>query len=256
MGYALQVGTLLLLTLTLSPTSRASLWDDETLAVEAKGLPGLGSILTGRYPRNPPLCDEMRLSRAAAQIKAQPNNLAAHDVAGVACDRLGQGDEAIAWMEQKNLLLAAMVKSGARAPEDLRHHFYRCLANMGTFWVHGWARAGGDRSRIDEVRTARDFINKAIALYPHLPYEREHYQLKMLERIIAAPQYTPGRLPPLLDLDDPANRSAAAVQALAGLIVLGDEQNNLDLLNTLAQLLERDDPRSSLALMARLRATR
>ena len=136
--YALLVVTFL----TASPTSRASLWDDETLAAEANGLPDLVRIITGRFERNPPLYYEMRLSRAAGRIKAEPNDLVAYDVAGVACDRLGRGDEAIAWMEQKNLQMAAMVVSGARKSEDLRDHYYRCLANIGTFWVHRWARGG------------------------------------------------------------------------------------------------------------------
>ena len=115
MRYALLAVTFL----TLSPTSRASLWDDETLAADAKGLPDLVRIITGRFERNPPLYYEMRLSRAAAQIKAQPDNLAAYDVAGVACDQLGRGDEAIAWMEQKNLQMATMVRirgQDARGP--------------------------------------------------------------------------------------------------------------------------------------------
>ena len=75
----------------------------------------------------------------------------------------------------------------------------------------------------------------------------------MLERIIALPEYTSGRLPPLLDFDDPTNRTVAAVRALAGLIVLGNEWESVDLFNTLAQALEHDDPRSPVALMARLR---
>ncbi len=244
---------LAVMVLTLSPTSRASLWDDETLAADANGLPDLVRVITGRFERNPPLYYEMRLSRAAAQIKAQPNDLAAYDVAGVACDRLGRGDEAIAWMERKNLQMELMVRTGARTHEDLVDHDYRCLANIGTFWVHRWARAGAVRARIDEVRTAHDLIAKAIALCPHLAFERERYQLRTLERIIAPPEYTSGRLPPLLDFNDPTNRNLAAVRALAGLIVLGNEPESVDLFNTLAQALEHDDPQSPVALMARLR---
>ena len=40
---------------------------------------------------------------------------------------------------------------------------------------------------------------------------------------------------------------------MAGLIVLGNEQESVDLFNSLAQVLEHDDPRSSVALLARLR---
>jgi hypothetical protein len=247
--YALPVVTLLI----LLPTSRASLWEDETLAARAKGLPDLVRIVTGRFERNPPLYYEMRLARATARIQAVPSDLAAYDVAGVACDQLNRDDEAIAWMERKNLQLESMVVTKARTPEDLRDHFYRCLANIGTFWAHRWARAGGDPARIDEVKMARDFIAKAIALYPELHFERDRYQVRMLERLIALPRYQSGRLPPLLDFDDPTNRTAAAVRALAELIVLGNEAESVDLFNTLAQALEHEEPPRSAALLARLR---
>jgi hypothetical protein len=244
---------LVVMVLTLSPSLRASLWDDETLAADAQGLPDIVRIVTGRFERDPPLYYEMRLSRAAAQIKAQPNNLAAYDIAGVACDRLGRGDEAIAWMELKNLQQELMVRSGTRTAEDLRDHEHRCLANIGTFWFHRWARAGADRSRREQVTTALEMIAKAIALYPHTHFDRERYQLRMLERIVSAPEYTSGRLPPLLDFTNPTNRSVAAVRALAALIVLGNEQESVDLYNTLAQALDHVDPRSSVADLARLR---
>src|SRR5262245_54257239 len=79
----------------------ACLWDRDTLAAEARGIPDIIQVITGRFERNPPLYYEMRLKRATARIADHPDDLEAYDDAGVACDRLGLGDEAIGWMEKK-----------------------------------------------------------------------------------------------------------------------------------------------------------
>src|ERR1700712_637402 len=83
----------------------ACLWDRDTPADEAKGLPEVVAVLTGRFERNPPLYYRMRLDRVAKSLEAHPDDLAAYDDAGVACDRLGLGDEAVSWMEKKKARL-------------------------------------------------------------------------------------------------------------------------------------------------------
>ena len=248
---ALAVAALLLLARPLG----ACLWDEDTLAAEAQGkIADVVHIIAGRFERNPPLYYEMRLKRSAARIAADPDDLPAYDDAGVACDRLGRGDEAIAWMEKKVKRLDAAKPAEGKAPE-LDEHRYRYLANVGTFWVHRWARSGADRSKIDEVKTARDFIAKAIALNPDAHFGREVYQLKALDWIINPVHHGQvGILSGFLDPADPANSTDATVVGLSGLISLGNGWESVDVFNTLAQALHRDGERSSVAMLAVLRA--
>ena len=55
---------------------------------------------------------------STAHLQSHPEDLAAYDDAGVACDRLGRGDEAIAWMEKKR---AQLEKLDASRPEVKEH---------------------------------------------------------------------------------------------------------------------------------------
>src|SRR6478609_1222523 len=158
----------------------ACLWDRDTPYDEAKGMPEVIAAITGRFERNPPLYYEMRLGRVADHLRSHPDDLEAYDDAGVACDRLGRGDEAIAWMEKKREQLE---KLDASRPE-VKEQRYRYHANLGTFLVHRWARHGADRARIDEVKAARDEIARALAINPNAHFGREKYQLKALEWII------------------------------------------------------------------------
>jgi len=157
------IGLLLLPGLAL-----ACLWDMDTLANEAKGLPDVVQIITGRFERNPPLYYEMRLKRVTAELAKNPTLLADYDDAGVACDRLSRDDEAIAWMQKKRLILQQADPKSAEAKE----HWYHYYANIGTFRVHRWFRAGADRKRIAEVQQARDEIAKAIEINPNAHFGR------------------------------------------------------------------------------------
>lgn len=248
---ALAVATLLLLARPLG----ACLWDEDTLAAEAQGkIADVVHIIAGRFERNPPLYYEIRLKRSAERIAANPDDLPAYDDAGVACDRLGRGDEAIAWMEKKAKRLDS-AKPVEGKPHELDEHRYRYLANVGTFWVHRWARNGADRSKIDEVKTARDFIAKAIALNPDAHFGREVYQLKALDWIINPVHHGASfLLSGFLDPADPANSTDATIRGLSGLVALGNGWESVDIFNTLCQALARDGQRTSVATLAALRA--
>lgn len=169
----------------LMATSGANgcLWDRNTLGHEARGQDEAINAIIGWFDRNPPLFYEMRIKIAAAAIEKNADDLGAYDDAGVACDRLGRGDEALKWMERK---LVRLERMNVDDP-TVRDHRYRYLANTGTFWVHRWARNGADRTKLAEVEKARDFIAAAIALNPQAHFGREKYQLKFLEWIITPP---------------------------------------------------------------------
>src|SRR5688500_1406183 len=89
----------------LAALASACLWDRDTLGMEVKNFPGLAQVITGRFERNPPLYYEMRLARVTKEIARTPEKLELYDDAGVACDRLGRSDEAIAWMKRKREIL-------------------------------------------------------------------------------------------------------------------------------------------------------
>jgi tetratricopeptide (TPR) repeat protein len=188
-----------------------------------------------------------------------PDHLEAYDDAGVACDRLGRGDEAIEWMEKKRKQLDT---ADANDPK-IRDHRYRYLANIGTFWAHRWFRAGADRSKISEMETARDYIKKAIELNPNAHFGREKYQLMVMEWVISGPKVEQKGvfdLPDFLGLNfshGPTKQYTQtelddAIQGLSGLIVLGDAWNSVDVFLALALALDRRE-KSGPAYLAYLR---
>lgn len=237
--------TALALLLGLPLSVVACLWDRDTPSDEAKGMPEVVAVLTGRFERNPPLFYEMRLTRVMDHLQSHPDDLAAYDDAGVACDRLGRGDQAISWMEKKR---AQLEKRDATLPE-VKEHRYRYHANLGTFLVHRWARKGADRAKIDEVMAARDQIAKALEINPNAHFGREKYQLRALEWIVDPPKIEGSQdLPNLLGWDfwdiyaehTEPKEADAAVRGLAGLIVLGNAWESVDIFHALNIALQRD----------------
>src|SRR4051812_35143963 len=116
-----------LVLLLLARPAAACLWDRDTLDVEAKGLPDMVRVVTGRFERNPPLYYEMRLRRVTTELAAHPERLTLYDDAGVACDRLHRNDEAVRWMAKKRAAMAEFPTS--------RDDRYRYHANLGTFLI-------------------------------------------------------------------------------------------------------------------------
>jgi hypothetical protein len=229
------------LLLGLPLTVAACLWDSDTPESEARGMPEVVSVIAGRFARNPPLFYEMRLSRVSARLRDHPDELAAYDDAGVACDRLGRGDEAVAWMAKKREQLELRDRSRAAVLEQ----WYRYHANLGTFLAHRWARTGSDRAKLDEVKAARGEIARAIEINPDAHFGRESYQLRALDWIIHPPAVIPGQeFPTLLGAgrSSPMGPKEAdkAVRGLAGLVVLGNAWESVDVFNALAVALHYD----------------
>ncbi|AGA28477.1 hypothetical protein [Singulisphaera acidiphila] len=236
--------TALALLLGIPLSVGACLWDRDTPADEAKGMPEVVAVLTGRFERNPPRFYEMRLARVTAQLESHPEDLAGYDDAGVACDRLGRGDEAISWMEKKRAILE---KHEDSLPE-VKEQRYRYHANLGTFLVHRWVRQGADRSKIDEVKAARDEIAKALEINPNAHFGREKYQLQAIQWIIDPPRAAGLQdLPNILGwsmgmIQEQPNAQQAddAVRGLAGLIVLGNAWESVDIFHALNAALQND----------------
>lgn len=241
----------------------ACLWDHDTLEAEAKGIPDTIRVITGRFERNPDLYYEMRLARVTKELQSTPEKLELYDDAGVACDRLHRGDEAIAWMHKKNMQMTKL--RGIADAGVFREHRYRYRANLGTFVAHRWLRSGADRKKISEMKRARDLIAGAIKLNPNAHFGREKYQLKVIEWIINPPQWNAGvDFPDFLGfskhldiLHDNENRLQTlkqedVIEGLDGLITLGDAWQSVDVFYALklALMLKGD---SSAALLAQYR---
>ena len=146
---------LLLVVLTLvALTTRGALScindrDSDTLAAEGKQLPDVVRVISGRFERNPPLYFQMRIARVQKELQLYPERLPLYDDIAVAFDRLGRGDEAIAWMNRKKaqlakLQLASSTRLNAKSP-ILKEATYRYFANDGTFATVESAPAIGER---------------------------------------------------------------------------------------------------------------
>jgi hypothetical protein len=256
----------------LGGPAAACLNDRDTSSQTVRRLPAVVDVIAGRFARNIPLYYEMRLDRVASEIGSDPAALDLYDDAAVAADRLGRYDEAIGWMERKRARLEALPGHGA----DLKEAWYRYHANVGTHWVHRWIKRGADRSRLDELRTARDHIAKAIEIKPNAHFGREKFQLQAIEWLIRGPELIPEpitthppsrQLPLFIDTrwtgsldpestaegpDEVVVSPVEAVEGLCGLIVLGNAWESVDAFLALAAALE-DLGEPGLALMARLR---
>lgn len=250
-GRLIQIALAIVLCVAASTPCSACLWDDDTLRTEAKGLPGIAEILTGRIERNPPLYYEMRLERNTALLATDPDNLDAYDNAAVSADRLGRGDEAIEWMAKKRAALD-------RSPNP--EHEYRYLANLGTFHAHRWIRSGADREDMADLETARDLIAQAIELNPDAHFGREKYQLLAIRWILEAPDLSEIYSYPTflsmpdseIDIERRANANAA-IEGLSGLVVLGNAWESVDVMRAMTSALTYGD-QHNLAKLAELRA--
>lgn len=236
---------LVYLLLMLSSPANACEWDSDTLKQEAGQVPQVVDVITGRFPRNPNLYYEMRLDRVREILAAHPDRLELYDDAGVACDRLNRGKEAIAWMRRKRIYLQRSSQSPSTHDQWYRYH-----ANLGTFLVHDWFRQGADRHSIEQVRRARNEIAEAIHLNPNAHFGREKYQLMAMDWIINP------RSRSFADFLDARGESnyAATIRGLTGLIVMGNAWRSVDIFEALATtLINRME--NSLGYLALLRAS-
>ncbi|MFO0950427.1 MAG: hypothetical protein U0835_04610 [Isosphaeraceae bacterium] len=245
-----------------SGAARACLWDSDTLAAEVRGRLDVLRVITGRFERNPPLYYSLRLERVSARIASDPDDLEAYDDAGVACDRLGKGDEALDWMRRKAERLdaiekAAQEKADPKLAARAKEHRYRLLANRGTFLVHRWLRSGADRSKIDEVKAARDDIAAALAINPDAHFGREAVQLRILEWIADPPAEktdASGHRTTFLETQGRRLKHPGEdVKGLTGLVALGNAWESVDVFNALARALAEEGQRTSLVRMAQWR---
>jgi hypothetical protein len=159
--------------------AHACLNDRDTLADEAQRFPNAVQVITGRFPRNPPLYYTMRIARESADLKAHPNTLGEYDDVAVGLDHLGRDDEALAVMARK-LARMKSLKTPGNADNSGDTPWYRYDANTGTFLAHRTIRHPGKYPASD-LQRGRDLIAEAIRVNPHAHFGREKVQLAVMD---------------------------------------------------------------------------
>lgn len=220
------------------------MWDQDTLAEEAKGHGDLLSTIIGRFERNPDLYYSMRQARAESQLRKEPARLGLYDDAAVAAARLDRLDGAIRLIERKRAWMKEHPKSAT--PDD----WYRYYANAGTFHAHAWLHDGADPSRVQRLKRGRDLVAKAISLNKAAHFGREKYQLALIDWILSKPKTDEESFGKYLGKREMHGREA--IKGLAGLVRLGAAWESVDVFDALKYCLSLDR-QASLAQLANLR---
>lgn len=194
----------------------ACAWDYDTLRDEHRGLPGVHELLVGRYERRSVAFYRDRVARMEKHLAAQPDDQGAIDNYAVALFRIGQPEQAIAVMEDKE----------RRFPNQ-----YTTASNLATFHM-----LRGDHA------LAVPLLEKALRINPNAHFGREEYQLQLARFLV---DETARKAKPLMDFtgfdpregeDDfkheiefgsgPATaEEAKARQAIIGMIRFGTDQS-------------------------------
>ncbi|HEY1122046.1 MAG TPA: hypothetical protein VGE67_10615 [Haloferula sp.] len=232
------------------------IWDRDTWREEAKGRIDTLKAITGWFDRYPPRYYEMRLERVTKELEADPKKLDLYDDAGVASNRLGRYDEAIAWMAKKKAVLDTIQETSANMDR------YRYHANLGSFLGNRWAtRPAAERNTdLSDLKEATEHIVEAISLNPEAHFGREKYQLKLFEWLLKPGgedidgnflgihenyRTAPGGLGLYPELED-------AESGLVGLIHLGSAWESTDVFEALRATVQADGA-SSLARLVSAR---
>lgn len=208
----------------------ACAWDDDTLSMEAKGLPTVIDAIVGRIPINPPEYYHARIKISTEKLKNNPNDLEQYDNLGVACDKIGDSNAAIAWMQKKEKVMKTQgIKPGT---DPLRDPWYRYHANLGTFYAHKWIRAN-EPDKLELLDKAQAELETAIKINPKAHFGREIVQL---EAIVQMKKYVMNRRffgAPFHDLVA-EHGSDAVAEGLIGMMTLGNGAESRDMLSILS----------------------
>lgn len=197
--------------------------DTDSLTNEARKLPELARVLTGRFERNPPLFYQLRIARETKELAANPKNFGLYDDIAVGYDRLGDDDAALTWIEKKRKLLPAY-------PAE-KEAWYRYFANVGTFRIHRWLHNGAKPESLREAFQARAEIARAIEIKPDAHFGRERYQLMAMEWILTDRKQSFAQY--LAAHKTAVDTEEKTITGLAGLIVLGAAWESVDVTDAL-----------------------
>ena len=141
-------------------------------------------VLTERFARHGAAYYQARLQfdegRLAALAADDPARFPLLDDLGVARERLGQADAAIATLRGK--------LDAQRQREMEGRDLYTTYANLGTFLIHAALRPAlaGDPAARDRFREGADLIRESVRVNPEAHFGRERWQLAIAEFLLAA----------------------------------------------------------------------
>lgn len=237
--------------ISLSNPTLACLNDRDTLGEEARGLPDLMKVITGRFERNPPLYYEMRITRVTQELEQHPERLSDYNDIAVAYDRVGRDDDAIEWLGLKRQYLDRLPRTDPGFDEE----WYTYWANIGTCRVHRWIRAGADQTKIGEVVRSRNEILEALKIKPDAHFGREKYQVRVMEWIIDPEDPGASGMSALgWKIMEGGGKRTDMIRGLSGLIVLGNAWESPDIFIALADLNGMGHKTKHLEYLCRLRA--
>lgn len=232
---------LMLCLVLISGESRAGLWDRDTVASISAGLPSEFDLIAGRFPRSPQAYYRVRLEGLAGEVAADPYEPTLYDDAAVASYHLGDLNAAAAWMGKKLAVLNELEEEVS--PEDLKIHWYRYHANLGTILRRRWVDGGLQRSDLADLKGAHKALTTALEIDPDANLGCEAWELKFTDWLLHPP-------PAPLCEADPLTFSAAktpsecdaAIQGIAAMIVYADMWESLDAFNAYTRaLMDRGD---------------
>lgn len=219
----------------------ACLWDDDTLSVEAKGLPSVVDAIVGRVAVNPPEYYEARIPLSLARLAQDPGDYEAYDNLAVAFDKLGQFQQARAILEKKRAQMVADKVQPTSHPT--RDPWYRYHANLGTVLVHEWllTKPGGT----ELLEEGYSELETAVKINPEAHFGRERVQLALVRWLLASsgsPNY------PAVTVRGKSWRDLAKefksdelAEGVIAIMAVGSGPDNRDLVRALATTQRRTD---------------
>lgn len=140
--------------------AHACLWDWDTLQMERRRFPAVLEMITGKFVRHSPAYYEWRIQDRTKRMRSPARDPELVDDLAVAYSKLGRHAEGIAILEQ------------ALAAHPDR---YETLSNLGT--IHMLA---GD------LKTGKEYIDRAIVINPDAHFGREKYQSLLAEYFLTS----------------------------------------------------------------------
>lgn len=159
----------------------ACVWDRDTLAAEAEGLPKVLDVVAGRVDRNPDLYYLMRIERVLDEVSEEPYEWGLYDDLGVAYSRIGDHRAGMEWMDRK---ARAMVRARLTSGEEWEDAEYKRLANLGTFKLLAWFESGLGTGENELLVSGIADIRGALEINPDAHFGRERVQLAFMEALL------------------------------------------------------------------------
>lgn len=169
LGSQVFLGLISLMVLLPIPMAWACLWDSDTLEMERRRYPTTLELITGKFLRHSPEFYQWRIQDRLERLRSEPSNVSLYDDLGVAYDKLGQHDRALAMAEKA---------------EQIQPGRYETAANLGTFYFHSGKFSEGLPQ-----------IERALKINPDAHFGREKYQKLLVEYMLKQRAKDPKKLP-------------------------------------------------------------